>query len=121
MTPEEILKTEFSEEFVKHMKDRMLMSFFKYGPLEKGFPEKVNALGSMEERIRLYMETGNKEHLTDAANYLMIEFMRPRHPNAHFRATDSDESPGRLVRGKFTQQSNEEAGTVYKSPLKDFR
>jgi len=24
----------------------------------------------------------------------MIEFMYPQHPDAHFRATDSDESPG---------------------------
>lgn len=121
MTPEEILKTEFSEAFIKGMKERMLVSYFKYGPVAKGFPHKVHALGSMEERIRLYHETGNTENLMDAANFLMIEFMFPRHPDAHFTATDSDKSPGRLVKGQFTQANNEEAGKSYISPLNKFR
>jgi hypothetical protein len=29
----------------------------------------------------------------------MIEFMRPTHPNAHFRATESTESPGYITQG----------------------
>lgn len=31
----------------------------------------------------------------DVANFAMIEFMLPRHPDAHYRPTDSHESPGR--------------------------
>jgi hypothetical protein len=27
----------------------------------------------------------------------MMEFMHSAHPDAHFRATDSDESPGRVA------------------------
>jgi hypothetical protein len=36
----------------------------------------------------------------DLANYAMIEFMHPRHPEAHFRATESRESPGRKWHGE---------------------
>lgn len=52
------------------------------------------AIDSAEERLRLYRETGNTEWLVDLANFAMIEFMHPSHPQAHFRATGSDESPG---------------------------
>jgi hypothetical protein len=38
---------------------------------------------------------GNTEYLIDAANYCMIEFLYPKHPDAFFRPTDSDESNGR--------------------------
>ena len=30
----------------------------------------------------------------------MIEFIAPAHPDAHYRQTDSDESPGRRFYGK---------------------
>jgi hypothetical protein len=40
----------------------------------------------------------------------MLEFMLPRHPRAHFRATDSGESPGRVAAGSNadwpTQKAN---------------
>jgi hypothetical protein len=44
------------------------------------------------------------------ANFAMIEFMHPRHPQAHYKATDSDGSPGRVsaVRGDLTQDNNDE-------------
>jgi len=32
--------------------------------------------------------------LADVANFAMIEFMYPQHPNAYFKPTDSNESPG---------------------------
>lgn len=33
-------------------------------------------------------------HYKYGANFAMIEYMHPSHPQAHFRATGSDESPG---------------------------
>lgn len=94
-----ILKTEFSEDFVQKMKNRMIASFYKYGPLAKNANRKdpetrIDEIASLKERLELYEETGNTEWLVDAANFAMIEFMYPQHPNAHFRATDSKESPG---------------------------
>ncbi len=90
-------KEVFSPDFVKKMRNRMLTSHYKYGKASEAYPDKINALACMRERMKLYDETGNKEWLVDAANFLMIEYMFPAHPEAHFRSTDSDESPG-LVR-----------------------
>jgi hypothetical protein len=58
----------------------------------------MDAPKEAKERISKYLATGNTEWLIDAANYCMIAFMHPVHPDAHFRATDSGESPGRAMR-----------------------
>ena len=89
------IKKEYSDEFDKLRKDRVQMSFYKYGPAEQNFGQHyVDAIGSMEKCLDKYRQTGNKEYLCDAANYLMFEFMYPAHEKAHFRATGSDESAG---------------------------
>ena len=88
-------ETEYSKPFLQGMLNRMAVSLHKYGPVETGYPYPVNALLSLEGRLREYKRTGNTEYLIDAANFAMIEFMRPRHPEPHFTPTDSDGSPGR--------------------------
>jgi hypothetical protein len=99
--------TEFSQEFIQGMVDRMAVSFHKYGLVSDAYPDKVDAMASMAKRIRMYRETGNTEWLIDAANFLMIEFMCPRHDAAHFQATDSDASPGRVTSaGESTARAN---------------
>ncbi len=95
MTSEEILKTEFSQQFVELMKNRMIMSFFKYGPVKQNAGDKlVNEIESLKLRLKKYEQTGNTEYLVDVANFAMIEFMFPSHGESHFKATDSIESPG---------------------------
>lgn len=99
MDEKEILKTEFSNDFVSKMKNRMLMSFYKYGYVVQNYARNdketnVDAIGTLKRRLELYEETGNTEWLVDVANQAMVEFMFPQHPKAHFRATRSDESPG---------------------------
>jgi len=89
--------SEYSLDFIKGMLDRMAVSFHKYGAVKDAYPHKVNALESMRARIDKYYETGNTEWLMDAANFMMIEFMCPSHPQAFFRATESIESPGRAA------------------------
>lgn len=89
-------ETEYSSEFLQGMVDRMALSFFKYGAVREAYPARLNALESLQKRLVKYQETGNTEFLMDAANFAMIEFMAPRHPEAHFKPTDSDESPGRV-------------------------
>jgi hypothetical protein len=79
------------------MRDRMAMSYFKYGAVRDAFPHKVSALESLRARIEKYEDTGNTEWLIDAANFAMIEFMLPCHKRAHYKATDSSESPGRFA------------------------
>jgi hypothetical protein len=123
MTPEEILQTEFDERFVQGMRDRMLISFYKYGKIEDGFPHRVSAIGSLTDRLRKYAESGNTEFLMDVANFAMIEFMHPAHNKAFFRATDSDESPGRRSKrnGIVDHRGNDEIGTNPNSSIAKFR
>lgn len=104
--------TEVSEPFIEGMRNRMEVSFHKYGPVADAYPSKVDAIGSLTQRLREYARTGNTEFLIDAANFAMIEFMHPRHPNAFFKATDSDASPGRisLETGAPTKRSNDQLG-----------
>src|SRR4051812_29600342 len=78
---------EVSEFFLDGMRNRMAVSFYKYGPVADAYPEKVNALDSLQLRLKKYQETGNAEFLMDAANFAMIEFMHPSHPEAFFQGT----------------------------------
>jgi len=88
------------------MYDRMCVSFFKYGLVEKGYPDKVDAIGSLEKRLENYKNTGNTEWLMDVANFAMIEYMRPRHPKAHFKATDGDTTGRKLTKGVHSTKHN---------------
>lgn len=87
---------EYSKKFLQGMMDRMSVSFFKYGRVVDSYPDKVNAVESLEVRLQKYKEDGNTEWLMDVANFAMIEFMRPAHPDAHYDPQDSDTSPGRV-------------------------
>ena len=89
-------KTEYSDEFWNGMKARMGVSFHKYGPCKKSVADHVS---NVIARLRKYEETGNTEYLMDAANFAMIEFMHPSHPQAHFTPTDDSGSPGLIFEG----------------------
>lgn len=89
-----ILQRDFSEDFVAKMKTSMLQSHYKYRWVSESYPELVDAIASLEERLELYKQTGNADYLVDVANFAMIESMHPKHPMAHFRRCSSDESPG---------------------------
>ena len=110
-TTEQILKQDFSEDFIQKMRNRILMSHYKYGWVTDSYPELADAVACLEQRLEMYKKTGNKEHLIDVANFAMIEYMCSRHPNAHFAATDSDASPG-LV-GTSAKQLMEEMRERY--------
>jgi hypothetical protein len=125
-------ESEFSLKFVQGMYDRMGVSFFKYGKVADAYPARVDAISSLFVRLIRYLgpemfaalaasaieaipdieaaphrrSHGNTEYLMDAANFAMIEYMHPRHPDAHFEGTDSDASPGRMFEGELTQTPN---------------
>ena len=89
------IKKEYSDEVDKMRKNRVEVSFYKYGPAKINFGEGlVKAKNSAEMCIEKYEKTKNREYLLDAMNYLMFEFMYPQVPGAYFRATDSKESAG---------------------------
>ena len=90
-----VLNKEYSFEFDELRKNRIEISFYKYGASAINFGRRyVNALGSMTKCVEKYLETHNKEYLVDAANYLMFEYMFPYFDDAYFKATDSSESAG---------------------------
>jgi hypothetical protein len=107
--PPNVPASEFSQTFAQGMADRMAVSFCKYGKVADAYPHKVDAVESLKKRLARYEETGNTEWLMDVANFAMIEFMCPRHPEAHYRPTDSRESPGRVWGGTETQRPNTHA------------
>jgi len=94
-TAPNVPETEFSEKFAQGMADRMTVSFCKYGAVADAYPHRVDAIASLKKRLEKYERDGNTEWLMDVANFAMIEFMRPRHPDAHYKPTDSKASPGR--------------------------
>lgn len=86
-----ILQTEFCEEFVELMKNRMVMGCMKYGLVSKYKREDLDNRDEIKNcrfRIRAYLDSGNPEYLVDAANFLMIEFMQMK---GQFIPTDDDE------------------------------
>jgi hypothetical protein len=118
LLPPHVPDSEFSQSFVQGMADRMAVSYSKYGAVAEAYPAKVDAIASLKMRLAFYMETGNTEYLMDVGNFAMIEFMHPRHPEAHYRPTDSAESPGRVwTSGDTTQQGNTHTRENVRSPL----
>lgn len=91
---ERVLQTEYNEEFDKLRKNRMFVSYHKYGPVANNYGDNlVNSIENLEIRLKKYKESGNTELLVDIANFAMIEFMYPKHKNAHF---DSERHQTRL-------------------------
>lgn len=110
-TKEQILGRDWSPRFIELMQNRIVTSHYKYGWMSENYPTGlVDAMESLEKRLALYRETGNTEWLVDAANFAMIEFMYPQHPRAHFRATDSGESPGLAGVSARQMEEDEENG-----------
>ena len=90
----DILKSEYSEQFDKERKNRMEISFHKYGSARDAFASgRVDALATAELCLDAFKKDHNSEHLIDAANYLMFRFKYPM-PGDHFTPTDSSGSVG---------------------------
>lgn len=84
---EEIMTTEYSENFDTLRKNRMVVSFCKYGAVADNYGcSLINSIDNLEIRLKKYKETGNTEFLVDVANFAMIEFMYPKHKDAYFDA-----------------------------------
>lgn len=86
--------SEYSEEFDRLRRNRVEVSYYKYGPARKNFGEgRVDAIATAERCIDAFKRDHNTEHLIDAANYLMFRFMYPL-PGEFFEATGSEGSVG---------------------------
>lgn len=86
--------TDYSEEFDRLRKNRVVVSFYKYGSARDNFGGgRVDAIATAELCIEAFKKDHNTEHLVDAANYMMFRYMYPM-PNEFFKATDSSGSVG---------------------------
>ena len=90
----DVLKREYSEEFDKLRKNRVSVSYYKYGSAKDNFGAgRVDAIGSLKLCLDKFEKTGNTEYLLDVANYAMFRYMYPM-PKEFFKTTDSSESAG---------------------------
>ncbi len=89
---EELRKTEWSPEFEKLMRNRLLMGALRYGVMGHGsVPEnkpQYNRIESIRKRLKFFEESGNAEWLVDIANMALLMFEERQHPNFHFEAGD---------------------------------
>jgi len=89
-----MIYSEYSNEFDTLRKNRVEMSYYKYGSARDNFGVgRVDAIKTAELCIEAFKKDKNTEHLVDAANYLMFRFMYPL-PGESFTATDSAGSVG---------------------------
>ena len=93
-TREDILKRDFSEEFILKMKNAIEMSHYKYGWASKTYPELAQAIKCVQERLDMYEKTHNKDYLIDIANFAMLEYLYPSYEDSKYIPTDSADSPG---------------------------
>jgi hypothetical protein len=81
-------------EIIQQCKNRMDVSYYKYGPARENFGGgRVDAIGSLERCLDKFRKTKNTEYLMDVVNYAVFRILFPL-PGEYFRATDSGESAG---------------------------
>lgn len=86
---QEMRRTQWSDEFVSYMRNRMIMGYYRYGSIRDPKVPARDHVASMQERLQLYLDTGNQEYLVDVANICLVEFVRKcNRPDAFFRSVD---------------------------------
>jgi len=81
-------RTEWSEEFERLQRNRLLMGALRYGLMGAPGKRRWDRVSDVKRRLDLYTEDGNLEHLVDCANLLQLEFVGGKHPKRHFTAAD---------------------------------
>lgn len=86
----ELYQSQWSPRFEELMRNRLVMGAMRYGRLHAPGKKRYDRVASIQKRVGLYKETGNLEHLVDAANEALLEFEESHHPLRHFGAGDGD-------------------------------
>ena len=86
----------WSWEFEQLMRNRLRVGGFRYGALVEGARSEYDRIGSAISRLRTYRRTGNLEHLVDAANMCLVEFVMPSHPAPTWDPADDGEHAEKL-------------------------
>ena len=82
-------KTEWSDEFITLMRNRLLMGRMRYGKIKNsGGRGEKSSIDFLKERLKRYERTGNMELLPDIANFALVEFVGGDHKLRHFKCED---------------------------------
>lgn len=92
---DKVINNNFSESFVTHMKNAMMMSFFKHQD-KRGNGNINNYCGKISidmiyKELEAFKKDANTEHMVNVANYAMIRYMFPQNKESYI-PTDSDKS-----------------------------
>ncbi len=92
----DLQETEWSYDFERLMRNRLLMGRYRYGKIAHNTEEPGNffMVNSAISRLEAYKRTGNLEFLVDAANLCLVEFESGAHPTVHFEAADDGQHVG---------------------------
>jgi len=95
--PQTLGDTEWSPEFERLMRNRLIMGAFRYGRLHgKGKPQWDRTI-SIVKRLAQYRVDGNREHLVDVANLALLEFEEGINKDRPIHAIDDGEHVERTI------------------------
>lgn len=92
-SPEVIEATQWSPEFERLMRNRLMMGFFRFGGLYVNRPKGITEfhIKYIQDKLDQYEKTKNIEMLVDIANLALVEFVTGDNPKRHFKAEDRKE------------------------------
>ena len=96
-----LANTEWSSEFERLMRNRLIMGSFRYGKFGSAGKGSFDSITSAIHRLRAFQSTGNLEHLVDAANLCLVEYVAGQHPLRHFNSIDDSPLHAKQIKCKF--------------------
>lgn len=88
----ELRVSEWSPEFEKKMRNRLIFGAIRYGRMGHGSIPKgkpvYDRCASIRARLERFEQTGNAEWLIDIANMALLTYEERVHPRFHFEAVD---------------------------------
>ena len=88
---EKLMDTEWSGTFETLMRKNLVMGAFRHDTLSNNLKtgKRHKNIESAIARLKRYLKTGNQEHLVDAANLCLIEFVIPgSHKDPYYHGID---------------------------------
>ena len=88
MPSQDVLRrTEWDDEFEEYVRNRMIAGAFRYGLLVDN-KNKYDVVRSIQDRLELYKQDRNLEHLVDTAALALVEFVKGRRNGQVMRSVD---------------------------------
>ena len=82
--------SEWSAQFERFMRNRLIMGALRYGTLGSPQKKKYNRILGIQKRLDQYALSGNLENLVDIANLALVEYVEGDQPNRHWDALHGD-------------------------------